>query len=257
MFKIIQNAQKVFFSITLYTVLAALPALAQVSGKIGGTVKDQTGAVIPNAPVAITERTTGISQRTSTDVQGAFTFPVVRVGTYDIDINMDGFKPYKRPGLVVDVGSALQIDIFLDLATVAEEVSVTDQGAVVEVSDTQLGQVIDTKQIVEVPLNGRNFTDLFAIQAGVTPLTTSGAGNSSSGGGFGTVPVAGNTNTGQFSIHGHIALQFRIASRYTSPIPPLPSRAVISCEPSCVPMVNAMISQGIIELRKLVDEKPA
>ena len=59
-----------------------------------------------------------------------------------------------------------------------------------------------SKQVTEVPLNGRSFTDLFAIQGGVIPLTTSGATNSTSGGGFGTVPVAGNGNTGQFSIHG-------------------------------------------------------
>jgi hypothetical protein len=72
----------------------------------------------------------------------------------------------------------------------------------VETSDTQLGQVIGSKQINSVPLNGRSYTDLFAIQVGVTPLTTSGAENSTSGGGFGTVPVAGNTDTGQFSING-------------------------------------------------------
>ncbi|HSZ01998.1 MAG TPA: hypothetical protein VK788_21050, partial [Terriglobales bacterium] len=71
-----------------------------------------------------------------------------------------------------------------------------------ETSDTQLGQVIDSKQVTSIPLNGRSYTDLFAMQVGVTPLTTSGAGNSTSGGGFGTVPVAGNADTGQFSING-------------------------------------------------------
>jgi hypothetical protein len=58
------------------------------------------------------------------------------------------------------------------------------------------------KQVVDIPLNGRSYTDLLAVQAGVSPITTSGAGNTSSGDGFGTVPAAGETNTGQFSIHG-------------------------------------------------------
>jgi hypothetical protein len=72
----------------------------------------------------------------------------------------------------------------------------------VETTDTQIGQTIESKQVTDVPLNGRSYTDLLAVQAGVSPITTSGAGNSTSGGGFGTVPVAGEENTGQFSIHG-------------------------------------------------------
>jgi hypothetical protein len=79
---------------------------------------------------------------------------------------------------------------------------VTENAAQVETTDTQLGQVLGSKKVTEIPLNGRSYTDLFATQVGVTPLTTSGAGNSTSGGGFGTVPAAGATNTGQFSING-------------------------------------------------------
>jgi hypothetical protein len=79
---------------------------------------------------------------------------------------------------------------------------VTEDAAQVETTDTQLGQVLGSKKVMEIPLNGRSYTDLFATQVGVTPLTTSGAGNSTSGGGFGAVPVAGATNTGQFSING-------------------------------------------------------
>src|ERR1700676_160417 len=69
-------------------------------------------------------------------------------------------------------------------------------------SDTESGETISSQHVAEVPLNGRSYTDLFATQAGVSPMTTSGAANSSSGGGFGTVSAAGNDNTGQFSING-------------------------------------------------------
>ncbi|HLH20137.1 MAG TPA: hypothetical protein VKX45_23125 [Bryobacteraceae bacterium] len=115
---------------------------------------------------------------------------------------MENFRPYKRPDLVIDLGSAVQLEIPLELADVNESVTVAEDAAQVETSDTKLGQVIGNKQLTALPLNGRSYTDLLAIQGGVTPITTSGAGNSTSGGGFGAVPAAGNSNTGQFSING-------------------------------------------------------
>jgi hypothetical protein len=97
---------------------------------------------------------------------------------------------------------ALTVDVTLQINEQNATVTVTEGAAQVETSDTQLGQVINSAQVTALPLNGRSYTDLFATQVGVTPLTTSGAGNSTSGGGFGAVPVAGNANTGQFSING-------------------------------------------------------
>jgi Carboxypeptidase regulatory-like domain len=173
-----------------------------VTGKVAGTVKDQSGAVIPNANVLITNDATGVTQRTKSDVQGAFVFPVLPVGVYRIEVSADLFQTYTKTDIRVDLSAAVQLAISLEIAGQAETVTVTEDATRVETSDTQLGQVIASKQITDVPLNGRSYTDLFAIQAGVTPVSTSGATNSSSGGGFGTVPVAGNTNTGQFSING-------------------------------------------------------
>ena len=66
-------------------------------------------------------------------------------------------------------------------------------------SDTEIGETINSQHVADVPLRGRSYTDLLSTQAGVSPVTTSGASNSSSGGSFGTVSVAGNENTGQFS----------------------------------------------------------
>src|SRR5258708_26897362 len=94
------------------------------------------------------------------------------------------------------------VGVTLQVKEQDQSVVVTENAAQVEAADTQLGQVLGSKKVTEIPLNGRSYTDLFATQVGVTPLTTSGARNSTSGGGFGTVPVAGATNTGQFSING-------------------------------------------------------
>src|SRR5580700_9534552 len=145
---------------------------------------------------------TGVKQRTKTDDQGSYAFPVLPVGQYQIEVTADGFKPNKTGDLAIDINTALTVDLKLQLSDQNQTVVVTEGGVQVETSDTQLGQVIESKQVTSLPLNGRTYTDLFATQVGVTPLTTSGAGNSTSGGGFGTVPVAGNADTGQFSING-------------------------------------------------------
>src|ERR1700722_17728918 len=177
-------------------------AWADVGGKITGLVKDQTDAVIAGATVVAANAATGVKQTTKTDEQGNYTFPVLPVGQYVIEVTADGFKPYKTRGFTIDINTALTVDVTMQVSDQNETVTVTDGAAHVETSDTQLGQVINSQQITSIPLNGRSYTDLFATQVGVTPLTTSGAGNSTSGGGFGTVPVAGATNTGQFSING-------------------------------------------------------
>ncbi|HEY6344149.1 MAG TPA: carboxypeptidase regulatory-like domain-containing protein [Bryobacteraceae bacterium] len=185
----------------LFGVITAAWA-ADTSGKILGTVKDPTGNPIPQAEVALTNKATGVKQTTKADAQGMFSFPVVAVGTYELIVTAENFRPYKRTDLVVDLGSAIQLEIPLELAGVVESVTVTENAAQVETSDTKLGQVIGSTQVAGLPLNGRSYTDLLAIQGGVTPITTSSASNSTSGGGFGAVPVAGNSNTGQFSING-------------------------------------------------------
>src|ERR1700722_4470651 len=180
----------------------AFAARAEVGGKITGVVKDQTGSVIPGATVVITNTQTGTKLTATTDQEGVFTFPVLSVGQYQIDATSDGFQPYRNTGLVIDINSALVLDVTLQVKQQDQSIVVTEDNAQVETTDTQLGQVLGSKKVTEIPLNGRSYTDLFATQVGVTPLTTSGAGNSTSGGGFGTVPVAGATNTGQFSING-------------------------------------------------------
>jgi len=186
--------------VLLITFVSAAPA--EVGGKITGAVKDQTGSVIPGAVVVVTNTQTGVRFTVTTDQDGVFTFPVLAVGQYQIDVTSDGFKAYRKTGVAIDINSALVLDVTLQVKEQDQSIMVTEDAAQVETTDTQLGQVLGTKKVTEIPLNGRTYTDLFALQVGVTPITTSGAGNSTSGGGFGTVPVAGATNTGQFSING-------------------------------------------------------
>jgi hypothetical protein len=193
-----------YVALFLILLLTSQTALAQTgSGRIAGSVKDASGAVIPGSKVSLVNTATGVSQNTTSDGEGVFNFPVVSIGQYQLSATADGFTPYTEAGKIkIDVNASLTIDVTLQVQQASQTVTVIASSAQVHTTDTQLGQTIESKQIVDIPLNGRSYTDLLAVQAGVSPVATSGAGNSSSGGGFGTVPAAGQTNTGQFSIHG-------------------------------------------------------
>jgi hypothetical protein len=191
-------------ALVLFAMLMSHSAFAQAgSGRIAGSVKDTTGALISGSSVTLVNTATGVSQKTTSNGEGVFNFPVVPVGQYELDVTASGFTPYKQTNKIkIDVNAALTIDVPLQIAQASSEITVTENTAEVHTTDTQIGQTIESKQVVDIPLNGRSYTDLLAVQAGVAPITTSGAGNTSSGGGFGSVPAAGEQNTGQFSIHG-------------------------------------------------------
>src|SRR5579872_7546711 len=159
--------------------LVAVPgASAQIAGKVSGVVRDKTGSVIAGAAVAAINNTTGVKQTTKSDVQGSYSFPVLPVGQYEIEVTSDGFKPYRQTGLTIDINSAVVLDLTLQLGEQSQNitVSVTEEPVQVETTDTQLGEVLGSKQVAEIPLNGRSYTDLFSTQVGVSPITTSGAG---------------------------------------------------------------------------------
>ncbi len=159
-----------FFLFAILT--ASVPALASVSGSIAGTVKDPAGRAIADAQVTVQETDTGISESTRTDQRGDYIFPVLPVGHYALQIEAPGFATYARTGIVLDASAALTLNASLAVGSVSQSVTVTDNTLHVETSSTQLGQVITGRQMAEVPLNGRSFTDLLSLQPGVAPQTT-------------------------------------------------------------------------------------
>ena len=154
---------------------------AQTGGRIAGAVKDATGALIPNSQVVLVNPANGVKQNAVTGNDGVFTFAAVPVGQYELDVAADGFSPYRQTAnLKIDVNTALTIDVVLQVANTSQTINVIENTAEVHTSDTQIGQTIESKQVVDIPLNGRSYTDLLAVQAGVSPITTSGAANTSS-----------------------------------------------------------------------------
>jgi len=128
-----------------FVALGVAAFAADTSGKILGTVKDPAGNVIPHAAATLTNKATGVKETTQADDVGAFAFPVIPVGAYALVINIENFLPYKRSDIAVDLGSAVQLEVRLELTGVSESVTVTEDATQVETSDTKLGQVIESK----------------------------------------------------------------------------------------------------------------
>ncbi len=178
-----------------------IPAWAAVTGSISGTVKDPQGRVVPNADVAAREVATGIEHETHSDASGYYTLPVLPVGRYELDVRATGFETYERKDVALDTDAALTIDCALKVGAISQTVSVTDNALHVETVSTQSGEVISGRELAAVPLNGRSFTDLLSLQAGVIPETTLGAATVEDVGATILNP-SGTLNPGTISVNG-------------------------------------------------------
>ena len=173
------------------------------AGSISGTVQDPTGAVVPGATVTVTNTATKVSQTTQSSSAGVYTFPILPVGQYSVEVSQGGFKPYKRTGLTIDVNTKLQADISLQLGDQSQQVTVQAEAAVqVETQSTQMGDVVNGPVMTAVALNGRSFTDLLALQPGIVPMTTQTGDAVVMSGVTTAIPPSGDLNAGNQSISG-------------------------------------------------------
>src|SRR5712672_1274062 len=181
---------------------SAFVATADTGGSISGTVTDQTGAVVPDTTVTALNLDTTVQQTTKTNSNGSYTLTNLPVGRYEIEIIRDGFKPYKRTGLVIDVNDVLREDITLTMGEQSEEVVVSDTAVRVDTESSQMGEVVTGKEIVTVALNGRSFTDLLALQPGIVPMSTQLSDSVVMAGAQVAIAPSGGLNPGNQSISG-------------------------------------------------------
>jgi hypothetical protein len=174
---------------------------AGVGGSISGTVKDSSGAVIPRAEVTVINLDNGVRQTTKSDDKGFYTFPVLLVGHFDVEVSCSGFKPYRRTSVVVDANSLVVVDAVLQVGQRSDAVIVSDSAVHVETYSSQMGEVINGDRMTNVPLNDRSYTDLLSMQAGVTP-STSITSNTVQDVGASALSPSGDLNPGTVSIHG-------------------------------------------------------
>ena len=162
--------------------LMAVPLCAQVdTGSITGTVKDPSGAVIGGAKVTLTNAGTGAALTTTTDSDGTYKFSPVRIGAYKIDTSAQGFQTVTQTGVTVNVGTNIEVDFSLKPGSTTETVEVTAAAPVLQTQDASVGQVIDQRNVNNLPLNGRNFTFLAQLVQGVNSPQPDTRGNAASG----------------------------------------------------------------------------
>src|SRR5580692_12933521 len=187
-------------SISLVMFFAA-DSWAGAGGSVSGTVKDASNAVVPNGTVKATNIAAGVQLQVMTNDRGFYSFPNLAVGRYNIVIEKMGFKPYQRTGIAIDANSTLLVDAVLEIGGHTEAITVTENAVHVEVSDTQMGEVVSGTKMAAVPLNGRSYTDLLALQPGVVPATSL-TSNTQQDVGVSALSPSGSLNPGTVSIHG-------------------------------------------------------
>ena len=189
-----------FFYLTFFF-CAAGAAWAGVGGSISGSITDPTGAAIAKAAITLVNPNTGVKQSVVADDHGSYSFPVLPVGSYVLEVNHPGFKPYRRTGIVLDTSRALQLDVVLLVGERSDAINVSDSAVHLETSSSQMGEVINSEQMSAVPLDGRSYTDLLSLQAGVAPATSITSSTVQDVGASALSP-SGDLNPGTISING-------------------------------------------------------
>ena len=151
----------------LWPLLGALAAAAQTTGAIEGEVKDSSGALLPGARVSVTNTGTNATRNSTTDGAGLYNFTALSPGGYTVRVEGAGFKVSVR-NLTLQVQQTAQADFTMEPGGTNQTIEVTGSGPQINASDATVGTVIGNKQIVELPLNGRDFLQLVALSANVT-----------------------------------------------------------------------------------------
>src|ERR1700686_2675119 len=169
-------------------------ARADVTGAIQGVVHDSSGAVVSGAKIVATNVQTNLTQETVSGADGAFRILALPAGKYTLTATAAGFETFSETGIEVNVNDQLHYDVTLKVGSVSEKVEIAANAVQVQTESTQLGDVIDSKKMLALPLNGRSFIDLLGLQAGVAPASAATIQQDR--------PVSGILNSGNISVNG-------------------------------------------------------
>src|SRR5208282_3501179 len=166
----------------LLMLLCVTPLRAQVdAGSILGTVADSSGSAVRGATVTLTNEGTNATLATATGLDGVYKFSPVRIGSYKLTVTYQGFETVEQRNVTVEVGENVVANFSLKPGNVTTTVEVTSALPVLETQDASVGQVIDSRNVNNLPLNGRNFTFLAQLSAGVNTPQADTRGNAASG----------------------------------------------------------------------------
>src|ERR1700686_154916 len=168
---------------TFMLLLFPVFVLAQsTTGRVLGTVTDPSGAAVAGATVVITDVQRGTSRTVTTDQSGSYAVPDLQPGTYEIRVEVKGFKTVQRPSVQIEVATDVRADFTLQTGQVTETVTITEEIPLVNTTSATLGGTLSNKEINDLPLNGRNYENLLQLRPGVVRYP---------GGGFSTTSTNG------------------------------------------------------------------
>src|SRR3989454_7374934 len=149
-------------AMTLVFAFSSVAVWAQATAQISGTVKDQSGAVLPGVEVTVTQTETSVSRTAVTNETGSYVLSNLPIGPYRLEAGLPGFRTYAQTGIVLQVNGSPVINAVLEVGQVTEQVEVQANAALVETRTTGIGQVVENARVLELPLNGRNVNELIS-----------------------------------------------------------------------------------------------
>src|SRR5687767_14956490 len=216
---------------------------AQATAQISGTVRDQSGAVLPGVEVTATHTDTGIARTTITNETGSYILPNLAIGPYRLEASLPGFRTFRQTGIVLQVNSNPVINAVLEVGQVAEQVEVQANVSQVETRSTAVGQVIENERILELPLNGREVTDLIVLSGAAVQTTVSVPDRNMPQ--VVAMSVAGGLSTGTvYLLDG--AMHNDIYSNYNLPLPFPDALQEFKVETSALSAQNGMYSGAAV-----------
>src|SRR5260370_11577864 len=172
------NSQRFPFGLSLLFVAYFASILtAQVdTGTILGVVRVSIGAIVPQARVTLLNEGTGSAQSTITNESGSYVFTPLRIGTYSVEVEHPGFQKQRKTGVPLNIQQQIVIDFSMVVGEVSSTVEVNTAIALLQTENGSVGQVVQTQSINDLPLNGRNYTFLARLTAGVDARPPAGRG---------------------------------------------------------------------------------
>src|SRR6266404_7438319 len=190
--------------LSLFTLLFSAAALAQTTATIVGTVTDSSGAVVPGVSITVTAKDTGLTRKATTNQSGNYVATFLPVGQYSVTAEVTGFKKKTVTGIVLEVNQEPRVDIALEVGAVTDSVTVSGETSQLQTENAVVGQVVDNRYTTQIPLNGRDFSQLLLLSPGTTTRPggfdlSVGSATGSNGSG---IAIGGRDSQNNFTLDG-------------------------------------------------------
>ncbi|MDE1162259.1 MAG: carboxypeptidase regulatory-like domain-containing protein [Acidobacteriaceae bacterium] len=189
------SSQRILKSVAVFAlVLPSVLSAQEFRGVISGTVEDSSGAIVPGASVTVIDMGTGAKYKTQSNASGIYDATSLAPGKYQVHVEAPSFRAYTRSGITIQAGDHPQIDVKLDLGAVTDTVTVNSDASMIDVTNAAIGQSIGTKEVEDLPQNGRTPVVLATLALGVSNTAPPGQVRPFDNGGAASITIAGAKN---------------------------------------------------------------